>query len=218
MVTCRYRCGVVALLVAMLVLGGCSGNSSVGSSQLNSFDRSSVSFFEPVRYGASALEAEHYKTLTGATRAASAVVIAEVTDVWKGSVSIGETSKDKVRRIAIDIHPVATIKGSLTDDHQEKVTVERLAGGDVEQSIEHMRATLPDGLSVWFLRNLADYTRRMKGRPPTAEEKRGPTYRLVSSQGLFVQGKDRVIDPAGPRARWNGGPGPVVRKAGCPRG
>lgn len=189
MVTSRCRCGVVAGLLAMVVLSGCSDSSDVDPSQLNNYDRSSVSFFEPVQYGASALEAEHYQTLTAATQAASVVVVAEVTGVRKGSVSVGETSNDKVRRIAIDIHPVATIKGSLTDGHQEKVSLERLAGGDAERSIEHMRSTLPDGLSVWFLRNLDDYTRRMKGRAPTDEEKERPTYRLISSQGLYVQGR-----------------------------
>jgi hypothetical protein len=128
-----------------------------------------------------------------ATRHASAVVIAEVTDVRPGSTAVGETADDVVNRIAIDIRPVEVIKGKLADDSPDTLTLERPASGDVEEAVTYMKAHLPEGLSVWFLRNRTDYSEQMKGEPLKTSLARA--YRLVSSQGLYVQGASGVANP-----------------------
>ncbi|MGH3486744.1 MAG: hypothetical protein ACRDP8_02320 [Actinopolymorphaceae bacterium] len=183
------------MLVTAFVVTGCSDAASPADpARLDMFDRNNVSFFEPAGYGESALEPEHYETVKDAAQHASAVVIAEVADVRQGETTIGETPNDIVSRVAIDIRIVEVIKGELEDDSPDTLTLQRLASGDsVEESIAYMKAHLPEGMSVWFLRNHSDYYEQMKGEPLQTTPEHA--YRLLSSQGLFVQGQNSVANP-----------------------
>ncbi|MGH3500068.1 MAG: hypothetical protein ACRDQA_04060 [Nocardioidaceae bacterium] len=194
MIMKRRAAFVMAAVLLIPVAAGCSEPPPTDPQALNYYDPANRSFFKPVQYGASALEAEHYKTLKGAAQATSAIIIAEVIDVHPGSNTEDEAG-DVTRYIAIDIRPIEVIKGSLPDQYRDQITVERLAMRDVGRMVSRMRSNSTDGLSVWFLRDKANYTRRMKRREPTGKEKKLPAYRLICSQGLFAQGKNGVMNP-----------------------
>jgi hypothetical protein len=171
---------------------GCSGSSHVDAARLDAYHGPDISFFKQVGYGESALETEHYDTVREATQHASVVIIAEVIDVRPGSTT-QEIPDDMVRRIAIDIHPVEVIKGELEDNTPSTVTLELMVGSSVDESIAYLKAHLPEGLSVWFLRHRSAYSEQMKGKALETSPERA--FRLISSQGLFVQGRKAVTNP-----------------------
>jgi hypothetical protein len=188
----RSHCWAVVMVAAAIGIVGCSGSSHVDAARLDVYHGSDISFFKPVGFGESALEAEHYDTVREATQHASAVIIAAVIDVRPGSTT-DETPDDMVRRIAIDIHAVEVIKGELEDNTPSTVTLELVAGSSVDESIAYMKAHLPEGLSVWFLRHRSAYSEQMKGKSLETTPERA--FRLISSQGLFVQGRNAVTNP-----------------------
>lgn len=199
----HYR-NLLILLATVAATGvGCASDepSELGRASqddLNVYEKSNGKFYQGLSYGPSALEAEGYHTLAGAAKSASAVIVAEVVGVrHTGTIVEKDVSPEgHIHALGIDLRPVEVIVGNLPEQYHDRLTVERGGfSGEPSEMVERMQAALPDGLSVWFLRTQAEYTEQMKGRPPTEEEKEGPDYRLVCSQGLFVQGAQHVVNP-----------------------
>jgi hypothetical protein len=150
------------------------------------YDADVVSRRAAAFYGAlgtsGASEAEHFPTLRAAASSATAVVVAEVTDV-----RVTRTLRDGVGFVGVTLRPVDVLNGELPSG--DPVVVEILAGTD---PVTDLRATLPDGFGVWLLRSKAPQGSAKPGAPAPAD---AGYYRLVSSQGLFVQGASHVVNP-----------------------
>lgn len=67
------------------------------------------------------------------------------------------------------------------------------------------------GKAIWFLHRKGTATRHLKSPPPVDPAERD-LYRILSSQGLFIQGKDGVIAPLADKRE----PTDVQAKAGAP--
>ena len=76
----------------------------------------------------------------------------------------------------------------------------------VETTAARLKRSLPKGEAVWFLRAKAEEVARYEADMKRAKRKISPAtarslevekryYRLVSSQGLFIQGSDRIENP-----------------------
>ncbi|MDT0489225.1 hypothetical protein RM717_01735 [Streptomyces griseus] len=168
--------------------------------------RSASAFFEPVRFGTSMRETERYDSLKAAAEAASAVVTAEVVDVRTTRVIEGEES-DRLYMIGVVIRPVEILNGALDEASRQQLTVEFIGGSeDPAAAVERMKSTLAEGESVWFLRSKAEEGKhhleelKQAGSTPSPDvveaiEGDRPYYRVVSSQGLFVQEGQEVVNP-----------------------
>jgi hypothetical protein len=168
--------------------------------------QSALAFFEPLRFGTGMREVEQYDSLDAAAEAASAVVMAEVVDVRMTRVIEGEGG-DRLYMIGVIVRPVEILDGALGEASQQQLTVEFTGGGeDPAAAVEQMKSQLPERESVWFLRSKAEEGERLleelkqAGRTPSADWVRAvkgdrPYYRVVSSQGLFVQDEQDVINP-----------------------
>ncbi|GFH38026.1 hypothetical protein [Streptomyces pacificus] len=197
--------GAVAAATAVALLAGpqlFGQDNTPGSNG----QQSASAFFEPLRFGTGMREAEQYDSLEAAAEAASAVVTAEVVDIRTTRVIKGEGS-DRLYMIGVVVRPVEILDGALGETSQQQLTVEFIGGGeDPTAAVEQMKASLPEGESVWFLRSKAEEGERhlgelkQAGRTPSPDEVKAiegdkPYYRVVSSQGLFVQEGQEVTNP-----------------------
>ncbi|MEV6401094.1 hypothetical protein AB0M39_41035 [Streptomyces sp. NPDC051907] len=203
--TTLIAASVVAAVTAVALLAGpqlLGEDDTAGSKG----QRSASAFFEPLRFGAGMREAEQYDSLDAAAEAASAVVTAEVVGVRTTRVVEGEGS-DRLFMIGVVLRPSEILDGALGDASQQQLTVEFIGGGEAPAAaVEQMKSTLPEGESVWFLRSKAEEGERhleelkQAGKTPSPDvvkaiEGDRPYYRVVSSQGLFVQEGQEVANP-----------------------
>lgn len=135
------------------------------------------------------LEVEYPKGLADAVPSASAVVLGTVLRVEMTRDFQGENPDDKFPYVGIVIEP-ELLAGALEPRFQETLTVEFMGG---ETLLAELKRTLPVGhQAIWFLRHKHDTTGQPGFVPVPGEE---DYFRLVSSQGLFLQGSDRVAAP-----------------------
>ncbi len=152
-----------------------------------------------------AIELERYATVEAMASAASVVTVGRVQDVVHTRTITGEGS-DRVTMVGLVIEP-QVVKGSVKSASRERLVVEFLGGdSSAAASVARLKAELPQGYAVWFLRSKAEevaaYRAEMKrlGRKITAADAARLTqdaryYRLVSSQGLYLQGSKEVENP-----------------------
>lgn len=187
--------GVSLLLTLTALLTGCSGPPDP-----DTYDAAAIDWFGQVngRAGA-ASEAEAFTSLEEAATSADAVVIGPVVDVVTTRTVGGP--EDSVPLTGYVVEPTEVIKGSLPDRDQDKLTVEMLFGPG-----EAAKADIPAGQYVWLLRSKAKEHERAiaemedAGRTPLPSDEEvaaadAPYSRLISTQGLYVQGKDHVVNP-----------------------
>jgi hypothetical protein len=134
-------------------------------------------------------ELEVYPTLPDALTGATAVVLARVTGV-RVTRTLGG-AQDPVAFSGITIRPVEVLRGSLPTEHRDSLTVEFIG---VPPGFGDLQNNLPAGLSVWVLRNKGELRPGVTPKAPLPRNEDG-YYRLVSSQGLFVQGESNVVNP-----------------------
>jgi hypothetical protein len=70
--------------------------------------------------------------------------------------------------------------------HTQELIIEFMGGADPTK--------YPRGKAIWFLHRKGTATRHLKSPPPVDPAERD-LYRVLSSQGLFIQGEDGVVAP-----------------------
>ncbi|MBM7785603.1 hypothetical protein [Tenggerimyces flavus] len=182
--TSRRRIGVAIVAVAalataaLLIAPRFLDQLSIGPAGVGAIDvhvKSDLEFFAPMRLAGGAIEEVHnFETVDDGVKASTAVVVAKVVDVKKTRMI------HDVHMWGMTIQPVEILSGKLPEQDRDKLTVEFLAGSvDPADSVARMKEDLPKGLAVWFLISKADAS----------------YYVLSSSQGLYLQGKDHVVNP-----------------------
>lgn len=191
----------VTAVLAIPRLVGSPDESTVTAAALDTYRPGDVAFFDHIQVGGPAAEeVEFYESLSAGSVAASAVIAAEVVDVRETRVITGEIATDQVPMYGVALRPVEVLAGSLRGEYSEELTVEFVGDqANLAQKIDDMKATMPQGQSVWFLRYKGEGVNPVD-RPLSANEQETlegdeQYYRLTSSQGLFIQGKEHVIDP-----------------------
>ncbi|MBB4773915.1 hypothetical protein [Actinomadura livida] len=171
-----------------------------------------AAFFERFRMP-NALLVGPPENLAAGADAATAVIVAEVADVRRTRV-VGPPEA-RVPMTGVVLRPVETLHGKLRPELKD-VVVEFPGEATVDSpdSIAALRASLPQGKAVWFL--------RWQGTPPpTSKPGAGPIpqesrkfYGVVSLDGgMFVQGPENVVSPIAADSGETAGP-PTMRKAG----
>jgi hypothetical protein len=149
-----------------------------------------VAFFRPLSAGGGGgSEAERYASLRDAYLSAGVVVVAQVVEV-RPTRTFGADG-DAVPYAGVVLRPVEVLRGALRHPSAELVV-------EFATDARAVSATVPQGYGIWLLRNKAEAPPgRGKGVGPESE---AAYYRLVSSQGLFVQGAEHVANPVARRA------------------
>lgn len=171
---------------------------------LDTFDPTAADFFGRFSY-ASALEIENYTSLGEMSVAATAVVVARVDEVVATRTILGDGG-DRLGMIGLSLRPLV-VKGALQPTFADRLVVEFVGGsGPVQATVADLRRTLSRASAVWFLRAKAERIdrrlaeiRALGRRPSPAElaliEADRRLFRLVSSQGFFIQGQGRIENP-----------------------
>lgn len=206
----RFRLAAAAASVAVLAAGAAvvalssRGEPPAASSALRSPDAATApdidryapetaAFFARLAPRGGASEVERYASLRDAFDGAGLVVVAEVTGV-RATRSVPAAGPDAVPYVGVVLRPVEVLHGAPRDPAADLVV--EFAGDE-----ESVRAALPAGYGVFLLRNKADLPPGVMpkpGAPSRADD--AAYYRLVSSQGLFVQGATHVVNPVRERA------------------
>ncbi len=109
--------------------------------------------------------------------------------------------------IGVTVHVDEVIRGHLNGGEDDDIVVEFLGGSsDPTKGLDQMR--LPDAKSVWFIQSKAEGASERRRKVEAAGQSwtdlneqvaraDAPYYRLISSQGLFVQGEQSVVNPLG---------------------
>ncbi|TDC62996.1 hypothetical protein E1200_23790 [Actinomadura sp. GC306] len=171
-----------------------------------------VAFFKQFRMP-NALLVKPPENLAAGADTATAVIVAEVADVRRTRV-VGPPEA-RVPMTGIVLRPVETLHGKLRPELKD-VIVEFTGEATVDspESIAEMRASLPQGKAVWFLRwqGTPPPTSKPGARPIPRESKK--FYGVVSLDGgMFVQGAENVVSPIAAESGETAGP-PTMRKAG----
>jgi len=202
----RTSIASLAAILAASVTAGCAGPghgpapapAKVAASQarvapgpvnVDTYRTATVRFFAAFRYP-EATELEYYNSLEDAVAGATVVVLGRVRAVAV-TRTVGATGADAVPYIGVTVEPVEVLRGSLPAAHARTLTVEFMGAS---ASTDDLRASLPDGYAIWVLRNKATLPAGVVAKGPLPTNERD-YYRLVSSQGLFVQGESHVVNP-----------------------
>lgn len=186
----------LALSAVVMVVVDLSGRPAKG--------HDANAFFEPLRRdGDAASESRFYGSIAEMTKASSLVVRARVVDVVH-TRTIRSSDESGLSMIGIKLSVTSVTVGSMVGD---TLIVEFLGGsGKPDGDIRDLRAAMPDGESLWFLRSgrdsVADYRKEMSSTSraiPFDEEstlEQDLNYHwLISSQGLYIQGLEHVVNP-----------------------
>jgi hypothetical protein len=183
------------------------GPASVAAPDLDRYDPAAAAFFARFAVGGGASEAEHYTSLRDAYRAAGVVLVAQVTEVRPTRTL--SSGRDALTYTGVVLRPVEVLRGALRDPAAE-VVVELAPGAGPS-------VTLPGGYGVWLLRNKGDLPPGVQPKPGAPANDERAYYRLVSSQGLFVQGETHVVNPVRERATPEAGAPSADPEANGPR-
>lgn len=202
------RVGSVAAAIVLVAVGTILGLRFMSDQSDTGYEyrTADVAFFTRLQFGGDTREVEHYKTIESGARAASAVVVAEIVDAKHTRTITGEEPWDQLHMIGIVIRPVEVLRGNLPPEFSQQLIVEFMTSVDPKESVADLRATLPEGKSVWFLRSKAEEVKRAEQATAQSGKELSPGdrarfevekafYRLTSSHGLFIQGPQHVINP-----------------------
>ncbi|MFC6884235.1 MULTISPECIES: hypothetical protein [Actinomadura] len=217
---------VTLLLAAASVATGCGGDqvtatphrtamargAAVADAELDAYRSENVRFFNRFRMPG-ALLVKPPRDLAAGARKATAVIVAEVADVRRTRV-VGP-SEARVPMTGVVLRPVETLHGRLRPELNE-VVVEFLGEATVDSPnpVAALRASLPRGKSVWFLRwqGTPPNVSKPGARPIPAESK--AFYDVISLEGgMFTQGARTVVSPIAAESGDPAGP-PTMRKDG----
>ncbi len=155
---------------------------------LDAFHPRNLRFYRSLGLGRVAAEVERYGSLQAAKSRASLVVVARVLDAGY-TRTIGGDAGDSIQLLGVVIEPVHVLAGSVPGQYAQAITVEFLSG---QTPAAFLRDDIPSGYGIWFLRRKGAGSEDIR---PQAESPESQYYRLVSSQGLFVQGQNSVVNP-----------------------
>jgi hypothetical protein len=211
--------------VGILLIASCSHPSSPSAApggpaaaeksagDLDVYHQTDLAFFDRFKLE-NALTLPPPGSISVAANQSTAVIVAEVAGVEVTRVVIGETARDQFSKVGVVLRPVEVLSGALRPELNGRVVVELLiSDGDTAAAVESLKSSLPTGRSVWFLHWLG-------GPPPGATVKAGAPassaldkqlYGLVSMQGVFAQGADRVVSAVAEEER---GPTPDMAADG----
>jgi len=186
--------------------------NTVAAPDVDRYDPRAEAFFREYAPGSGATEAEHFASLSDAYGSATVVLLAEVTDV-RPTRTVPAGSPDAVTYTGVVLRPVEVLRGEL-----------RGSGPVVVEFAGPTDAAAPGGFGVWLLRNKGDVPFGAAPKPGAPANDESAYYRLVSTQGLFVQGRTHVVNPVRERAtpeigapssdpEANGPRDPVAREA-----
>lgn len=201
----RRRVALVSGLVAALIVTIFVTEQSEVSA-LDRWHPGAARFYRELMPHAGDSEMAHHKTLRQLTMDASAVVIAEPGEVFETRTIVGEGT-DRLTMVGLRLKTVDLIRGKLDVSYQGSTVVEFVGGSaGSAAALETVRELPPDGAAVWFLRAKQEgateresLRKRLGAKGSTREasvlEEDKPFYRLVSSQGLYIQGRQAVENP-----------------------
>ncbi|GAB3279434.1 hypothetical protein GCM10027589_06020 [Actinocorallia lasiicapitis] len=176
----------------VVTLAGCGAPASppapVPSSAADDLDvprPAAIEFFSRYRVGSAVEEADLHTTITNAVKDSTAVVIAEIAGPGPSRSITGEVASDVIPLSSYRLTIVEVLHGELPTPHQKELIIEFMGKG---------RGPYPQGKAIWFLHRKGTATRHLKNPPPPDPAERD-RYRVLSSQGLFLQGPDSVIAP-----------------------
>ncbi|WP_157963801.1 hypothetical protein [Actinocorallia populi] len=155
-----------------------------------------IEFFSRCRVSG-AIEADLHETLKGAVRDSTAVMIAAVAGEEPGRDIVGEVPSDVVRLSAYRLKIDEVLWGELPSEHRRELVIEFVGAPE--------GTSFPEGKAIWFLHRKGDPTRHLPDPPPVDPAERG-FYRVLSSQGLYLQGTDGVVAPLAERHSDAGSP------------
>jgi hypothetical protein len=186
---------IIALGLAV-VLTGCAAPASKPQpvaptvaavvSDLDTPQPSLIKFFSKRRIASSAMEADLHVSIADATRDSTAVVIAEISGPGPSRTVTGEVPSDVISLTGYRLKIHEVLAGKLPAKHTQELIIEFMGGADPTK--------YPRGKAIWFLHRKGTPTRHLKNPPPVDPAERD-LYRILSSQGLFIQGQDGVIAP-----------------------
>ena len=194
----------VALLLTALLASACGSGGGHASTLRESLGAAgdaegqitadAESFFSKVAYGDAVDEAHKYGTLQDAANASDAVIVANVVGV-RITRTLGDNEQEQASYVGVDVKPTEVLSGSLPPFAQGSLTVEFLGS---PQALAAMNKALPSDQVVLFLHQKGTGVLKVKPGAPTLDESQ--YFRLVSSQGLFVQTLNGVFNPVISRA------------------
>ncbi|MEQ7129438.1 hypothetical protein ABN034_33615 [Actinopolymorpha sp. B11F2] len=178
----------------------------VDNAALDTYHRSDVEFFTGMSMPG-ALDVIP-PSLTEAIKMSSVVLVGEIVDIRTTEPVTGEVATDKVYGVGLVARPLEIVQGSLPLKFRDELTLDLMFGAtDPTGSLEKIRAGLPQGPAVFFLRSGEDAVNNLierwekRGRPVAGGTARldrdRQYYGLVSYDGILVQGPDHVLNPAG---------------------
>lgn len=170
--------------------------AQVAADELDVHRPGDISFFKRLQMPG-ALLARPPQDLMAGTKAATAVIIAEVTDVRPTRV-VGPPGSD-LPLIGVVLRPLETLHGRLQPELKD-VIVEYPAPPAVDSPdpASALRASMPQGKSVWFLRWNGAPQPGVKPKPgarPIPQEAKAFYSTVSLDGGMFTQGSRSVVCP-----------------------
>lgn len=171
---------------------GAAAGSTVEIANVDRPDPDAAEFFHRFHMGG-LLEPEPCGSIAAGAAAASAVMIGRVERIEQTRTYQGEIADDRLSYVGVVLRPVLVLAGEVPDQFASALTVEFMTGSDPD-AFDRLRKALPVGHEgLWFLRKKSD---PIPGRgQPQFHPDEADYYRVMSSQGLFVQGAGGVVTP-----------------------
>jgi hypothetical protein len=161
----------------------------VARSTIDRYDPRDLTFYRQFRWGDAIELARPPKDLRAAVQKSTAVVLAQIVDV-RGTRNVGEPP---IEMSAFVLRPVDVISGRLRPELAGVVEVEFYGLPTDPAGLAAMRASLPEGLAVWFLRWQGEPAPNPKpGAPPASAAADLTRYTTVHPAMVFTAGSDGV--------------------------
>ena len=191
----RLKFPVAIGIVASAVLGAsCSSDRAAAPRDTTqpahaSSGSGSLRFYGAFAVGPGADEVEQYSSLSEAVDAASAVVLATPT-VVSLTRSIRDENDPGVTFLGVQLEISRLLAGSLPADRSKTLMLEMMGSAD---ELERLNESSTDAApAIWLLHRKGDSAPGITGDPDSSER---DFYRIISSQGVFVDGPNGVLNP-----------------------
>jgi hypothetical protein len=169
---------------------GAAGSEVADANALDSYDQKAAEFYASFMVHGRSIES--YDRLEQGIRSASVVVLGTVVRVEKTRVFQGEVADDRFPFIGVTIRPTR-LAGTLAPEFQSELTVE-FEGATGQDDITDLTRLMPVGhQALWVLRRKSDPVPGWG--TPKIEPADAGYFRIVSPQGLFIQGPGSVATP-----------------------
>lgn len=140
----------------------------------------------------SALEAEHYESLSDMTASADAVVLGRIVEVLPGRV-FGNPASYPVGAAASYATAIVEVTDVLSGDPGARTLQLELLLPDAEV-LADLQAALPRERAVYFLRNKG-HEAALLGLPPNVQANERPFFRLVNTRAVLRDIDGNVAAP-----------------------